>query len=49
MDYFLEQDINNVQKYENPANAPPEVRPIEDFWNYEICRVQGLASHNSNK
>ena len=31
MDYYIENSINFVEKYENPANCP-ELRPIEDFW-----------------
>lgn len=31
MDYMIENGVNFVEKYDNPANLP-EVRPIEDFW-----------------
>jgi hypothetical protein len=31
MDFMIENSINFVEKFENPANTP-EVRPIEDFW-----------------
>ena len=31
MDCLIENDINYIEKYENPANCP-EIRPIEDFW-----------------
>ena len=31
VNYLIDQNIEFVQKCENPANVP-EVRPIEDFW-----------------
>ena len=31
VDYYRAQNINFVEKSENPANLP-EARPIEDFW-----------------
>ncbi len=30
-DFMIENNINYVEKYDNPANIP-EVRPIESFW-----------------
>ena len=31
IDFLIENGINHVDKFENPANLP-EVRPIENFW-----------------
>ena len=31
MDFMIEENVNFIEKYNNPANLP-EVRPIENFW-----------------